>query len=410
MSDKMDDDLILYNGTYLNKGGAAIAYGTLKVLRELGLNFRYIIDPDPFFPFEEMNLTPIYRYSDTFSVNPIPSVNPVYTAKPFARCLINSFSKNVRQFRGLPIWHIGDSPFGDTRSGLSIVGQIVSLSSLKHTLGSKVVVGGVSLSQPITTIGKSTLPKFFKYDVDYTYTRGDYTNENLKSWGVENTKYSTICDFAFHLDKDETYTLPTKVKQLFDNASYNGKKKIVLVLRDFKAGEISLLYHSQVRKLIATLELANYELYYIPTTYAFLIPENDCHYLTDVLQIPMDKILNVQDNTPSEIISIMSNFDCVISTRLHGAILGTLAHVPTIHFFEGTKSIEVLGNVFNDLIPMINLNTFTYNYDVSQLLQTISVMLSNKKDLSIKLESCIHIARVKSLEHIKSTYKEVLNI
>ena len=410
MSDIMDDDLILYNGTYLNKGGAAIAYGTLKVLRELGLKFRYIIDPDPYFPFESMGLTPIYRYSDTFSVNPIPSVNPIYTVKPFARCLINSFSKDVRQFRGLPIWHIGDSPFGDTRSGLSIVGQIVSLSSLKHTLGSKVIVGGVSLSQPITTIGKSTLPKFFRYDVDYTYTRGDYTNENLRVWGVDNKKYSSICDFAFHLDKDESYVLPQRIKNIFTSSLLNDKPKIVLILREFKSGEVSRKYLQTVKQLIRQLEASNYDLYYIPTTYAFLIPENDYRYLTDVLKVSSDRIIFIRDNTPAEIISIMSNFDCVISARLHGAILGTLAHVPTIHLYEGGKSQEVLQMVYDDSIPMINMYDFTMHSEMINIPHMVGNLIQDNKLLSKYFEKSIDEARDISISHIKKTYAEVLGI
>ena len=43
-------ELILLGGTYLNKGGLAIVEGTLKVFRELGINIRNIVDPDPSFP------------------------------------------------------------------------------------------------------------------------------------------------------------------------------------------------------------------------------------------------------------------------------------------------------------------------------------------------------------------------
>ena len=46
-----DRTLTLYGGTYLNKGGAAIAYGTLKALKELGIDYGYIIDPEPFFSY-----------------------------------------------------------------------------------------------------------------------------------------------------------------------------------------------------------------------------------------------------------------------------------------------------------------------------------------------------------------------
>ncbi len=405
----MGCDLILYNGTYLNKGGAAIAYGTLKILRELGLKFKYIVDPDPNFPFKAMGLIPIYRYSDTFSVNPIPSVNPIYTAKPFVRCLANSFSKDLLSFKGVPIWHIGDSPFGDTRSGLSIVGQIFSLSSLKHSLGSRAVVGGVSLAQPVTKIGKLTLPRFFKYDVDYVYTRGSYTNDNLASWGVAKNKYSPICDFAFHLDADDTYSLSPGIRKTFECFS-NGGPKIALVLREFKINGSSDEYISKITSFVKDLENAGYDVYYVPTTYAFLIPENDYRYLVDVLHVSQDKIIYIRDNTPGEIISILSNFDCVISTRLHGAILGTLAHVPTIHLYEGGKSLEVLREVYGDLVPMINLYDFTMQYPNLDILSLVGGLLHNSTCLSKNFEDCICQARVSSLRHIESTIHDVLDL
>lgn len=406
----MNDDLVLYGGTYLNKGGAAIAYGTIIVLRELGLNFKYIIDPEPYFPFQNLGLVPVYRYSDTFSVNPIPSVSPIYTAVPFLRCLINSLRKDVRQFKGIPIWHIGDSPFMDTRSALSIVGQIVSLFSLKMVLGSRAIVGGVSLSQPVTKLGKLTLPGFFKNDVDYTYTRGENTDLILKSWGVSENKYSPPCDFAFHIDKDDSYTLSDEQELIINSENYRNKKKIGLILREFKTGETSQKYLQRLIQFINVLENENYELYYIPTTYAFLIPENDYRYLTDILHISKGRIISIRDNTPGEIVSIMSNFDCVISTRLHGAILGTLAHVPTIHFYEGSKSIEVLKNVYGDIVPMINLNLFTNENNNEYLLHLVIDLLSRKEQISEELETSIHIAREKNMLHLKATYKAVMGV
>lgn len=407
----MTDDLVLYGGTYLNKGGAAIVYGTLKVLRNLGLKFQYVVDPEAQLPFDELGLSPIYRYSDTFSVNPIPSVNPLYTAKPFARCVVNSFSKDVKQLKGLPVWHIGDSPFGDAHSGLSIVGQIISLSTLKHALKSRAIVGGVSLAHPRTRIGKMTLPGYFKNDIDYTYTRGTYTNKNLKSWGVNEKNYSAICDFAFYNTKDEKYSISAEFQKQLNQSEKSGKPKVALILRDYMSGEVSATYLQSLRRLITQLESMNYDLYYVPTTYAFLIPENDYNYMSNILQVPKDKIIWIKDNTPSEIISIMSNFDCVVSTRLHGAILGTLAHVPTIHLYEGGKSQEVLETVYgNDLVPMVHLSDLTYHPDEVNIPKIIGDVISDTDTISTSFKRMINEATSLSFKHLKETYAEVLNL
>ena len=151
--------LTLYGGTYSNKGGAAIVYGTLKVLKELGIGYRYVIDPEPFFPiefFNSFNLTPIYRYSDLLYKKPFSSISPLYTFNPFIKCLIKSYSPQVKQLRGIPLWHIGDSPFSDRRSSLSIIGQVIALQSLKTVMNGKVIIGGISLEYPRTKVGELT--------------------------------------------------------------------------------------------------------------------------------------------------------------------------------------------------------------------------------------------------------------
>lgn len=405
----MNDDLVLYGGTYLNKGGAAIAYGTLKVLRQLGLKFTYIIDPEPHFPFAELGLKPIYRFSDTFSVNPIPSISPIYTAKPFMRCLTRSMSQDIKQFKGLPIWHIGDSPFSDARSALSVIGQIVALHSLKVSLRSRAIVGGVSLSRPNTKIAKIIMPPYFKNHVDYIYTRGEYTNEVLNSFGVAEENRSSICDFAFHLDKAIDYTISQEQHDKIKHSGVENKPKIALVLRDFGIGDAKQRYLQQLHILIGVLEKEGFELYYIPTTYAFLLPENDYNYLTEKLQVSPEKILLIQDNTPEQIISIMNQFDVVISTRLHGAVLGTLAHVPTIHLYEGHKSIEVLGEVFGDLVPSINLASFTEGRETTKILSYTKKALNNKSEISSNLELNIQKARRRTLCHLRETFELVLS-
>jgi polysaccharide pyruvyl transferase WcaK-like protein len=400
---KMNNDIILYGGTFLNKGGAAIAYGTMKVLRELGIKFDYIIDPEPFFPFEELNLSPIYRFSDSFSVNPIPSISPIFTAKPFFKCITRSFCHDIKQFDGMPIWHIGDSPFSDSRSALSIIGQIIALHSLKLSIGGNVIIGGISLDYPKTKIGKYLLPKYFRNDVDFTFTRGAYTTKVLSDFKVPSKRSTPICDFALHLDRIDS----KRSYCIFNILKESRKPKIALVLRDFSQGSERVNYLVNIQKLLAKLYSKDYEVYFIPTTYAFLIPENDLIFLEKELSISQQNIINIRDLTPHEIISVFSNFEMVISARLHGAILGTLAHVPTIHLYEGGKSVEVLGEVFEDLVPLIKLKSFAEGNEIENMIQLIEKALVNKEQIGKNMEICIDTARNRSLITLKR-YMETL--
>jgi polysaccharide pyruvyl transferase WcaK-like protein len=145
----------------------------------------------------------------------------------------------------------------------------------------------------------------------------------------------------------------------------------------------------------------NYEVFFIPTTYAFLIPENDLVFLEKELSISPQNIINIRDLTPHEIISVFSNFEIVISARLHGAVLGTLAHVPTIHLYEGGKSVEVIGEVFGDLVPLIKLKTFAAGDEIENIVQIIERMLENKVQIGKEMGKCIDNARSRSLDILR---------
>ena len=146
---------------------------------------------------------------------PLKSISPLYTFNPFIKCLIKSYSPQIRQLSGIPLWHIGDSPFSDRRSCLSIVGQVIALQSLKTAINGKVIIGGISLEYPRTKIGELALRHFFK-SVDYFFIRGSQTYNHLLKLGVPQDKMSKICDFAFHLDK-KIVKSPTNVLNKLEN-------------------------------------------------------------------------------------------------------------------------------------------------------------------------------------------------
>lgn len=410
LGDMMDNNkskkghFVLYSGTYLNKGGAAIAYGTLKVLSNLGINYAAIIDPEPQFPrefFENNKLKQIYRYSDILSTRKIKSISPLYLAEPFVKCILNSNKKEIKELAGIPIWHIGDSPFSDYRSSLSVIGQVVALYTLKLAIKGKVIIGGISLEYPRTRIGEKTLRYFFK-SVDYFYVRGIQTSNNLKRLGVPQDKISMICDFAYHLNKQETERANNCIKLVKDST----KSTIALILRDYSHGTEREKYLDKVHEFISVLE-KDYDVYFISTSYAYLMPENDCVFL-EKLKVDRNRIINIKDYSPEEIIYIFSKFNLIISTRLHGAVIGSLANVPTLHFYEGRKSLEVIKEIFGEeLIPLVRLSDFTVSKDFQELLDMISDLIQRKEQISSEMKSQINVARISAINELKSSLEEM---
>ncbi len=397
----VEEKFVLYGGTYLNKGGAAIAYGTLKALREIDVNFQHIIDPEPFFPFDSLSLNAIYRFSDVLSIKPIDSITPISTFNPFIKCLLKSYSREINQLKGFHIWHIGDSPFSDSRSALSVVGQVMALESLKRAVKSEVIIGGVSIDYPKTRLGKHIIKKYFgDY---YFYVRGKYTFKNLLDLDVPKKNMVTICDFAFHLNRTES----ERIKQLTNTHMESEKPLVALCLRDYSHGEKRQKNIECIKKLIQILR-EDYKVFLVPTSYAYLKPENDYIFVKDILQIDDEDIIIVRDMTPGEIIYLFSFFDIVISSRLHGAVLGALSNVPTIHLFEGGKSLEVLGEVFGEILPLILISDFIKDGGIEELVTLISTMIEMDNDLSSQLNTCIKIAKANSIVRLRETINDFI--
>lgn len=396
--------IVLYGGTYLNKGGAAIAYGTLKVFSQLGIDIGPIIDPEPQFPaefFNMYNLSQIYRYSDSLSTKPLKSISAIHLVNPFIRCLTNSYNKEIRELNGATIWHIGDSPFSDYRSSLSIIGQVIALQSLMTAIKGKVIIGGISLEYPCTKIGELVLRHFFK-SVNHFYIRGRQTYNNLIALGVPHEKLSIICDFAYHLERRNTAKSNTYSKIIIQSQ----KPTIALILRDY-TGLGKQNYIKNLRNMISKLS-SDFSIFFIPTSYAYLIPENDLIFL-EKLRINQDQILNIKDFSPEEIIAIFSNFDVIVSTRLHGAVIGTLANVPTIHLYEGRKSLEVIKDLFDEnTIPLIKLSTFCKDNGPNGpngpniIIEHIKDLIPKKDIISEKLNLRIKSARRNTIIELKN--------
>jgi polysaccharide pyruvyl transferase WcaK-like protein len=397
--------LVLYAGTYLNKGGAAIAHGTLQTLKKLNIDYNYIIDPEPFPEtfFDNYNIEPIYRYSDIMCNKPINSLSSPSLVRPFINCLLKSHCSQIKNLNGTPIWHIGDSPFSDQRSAFSIVGQVFALKTLKSAVKGKVIIGGISLSYPRTKIGESVLKPFFVNGVDFTFVRGKQTKEVLKEFGVPDEKMSMICDFAYHLNKKET----NNTKKLSERISCN-IPVIALIVRDHSSDKTRDTYIQRIKQLYGELVKKNYKVFFIPTSYSFFTPENDLIFIKEQLGVNGNHIINIRDLSPEEIISVFGNFDTIISVRLHGAVLGTLAHVPTIHLFDGRKSLEVIGDIFGDSVPLIKLNDFIDNYEKVGLSEIITQAVCKKDNVSNDLKASIDRARESSIHEIKSKLSKIV--
>lgn len=385
---RMRNRLVIIGGTYSNKGGLAIVHGTLKVFKELNIGFKYIIDPDISFPrefFVQNNIIPIYRWSDSFDISSITLLN---TFIPLVKCLKNSCSVNMRPLDNSPIWYIGDSSLNDYSSVLSLFGQVINLLSLKIATNGKLMINA-SMGYMRTKTGKILLQCFLG-SCNHFFVRGVSSFNNCINLGVSPKKISTICDFAFYLDKKKT----EKTIKCSKLISEIGKPSIALILK-YPQRQFRENYIQKVYNLIRELNY-KYKVIFVPTSYVSFTSENDLSLLN---KLGLGPILDIRDLSPEEIIDVFNNFDAIITTRLHGAVFSTLAGVPTYHIYEADNSLDVIKDVFGDLVPIIHMSDFIKS-DVKKIVENIDDLIRRKDKISCEMKACIDINRKRSMKEL----------
>lgn len=398
MPEKMTEDkeLVILGGTHSNKGGLAIVHGTFKVFNKLGINFKYIVDPDPSFPdefFTSFGLIPIYRWSKSLGERRVSSLTLSNAFIPFIKCLKNSCNSQVRQLRGIPIWYIGDSSLNDYRSVLSLFGQIISLSSLKLATNGDLIVNA-SLGYMRTKVGEILLRYFLK-SVNHFFVRGKSSYDALIRLGVPSGKISIVCDFAFHLDKATTKRSIKCAKPITES----GKPAIAFIFKNpplnRKINKFN--YIKTIQKLASQLERRGYKIFFIPTSYAPIVIENDLVFLNEIGAEP---ILDIRKLTPEEIIDVFSNFEAVVTMRLHGAVFSTLAGVPTFHIYEAPNSLDVIRDTFGEFVPLCNISNFVGG-DTKRIIEDIENLIQMKDEISHQIKACINTQRRRSIDELK---------
>ena len=105
---------------------------------------------------------------------------------------------------------------------------------------------------------------------------------------------TTICDFAFHLKKKEgenSRNLSRIIKE-------SNKSPIALIFREYSRGNQRKKYINRVRKLVCELEKRDYSIFFVPTSYSYLLEENDLTFLEKVLCINSNRIINIRELAP----------------------------------------------------------------------------------------------------------------
>lgn len=401
--------LIILGGIYSNKGSIGILKGTFNVFEKLDVDCAHIIDPEYAFPkefFAYHNLTPIYRWSDTLGKKKVSSINPSNAFIPFLKCLIRSYSSELRQLQGFPLWQLGDSGFNEF-SRFTLVGKIIDTLSLKYATKGKLILGGMSVGQTRTEFGKLLLRHFFK-SVDYFFVRESGSYNNLVNLGVNKNNISIICDFAFHLKQKSTQ------RSIYYSKPINKTEKISigLIIKDFFLGfqqEQRENYIQAIKKLGRKLERLDYQIFLIPMGFSFIKREDDTMFIQEIFgnRYP---IIETKDLDPEEIIEVIGNLDAVITIeRKHGAIFSSLAGVPLIYIYYDPGGKGIMKDTLGEIVPLIKISDFAKGENLNDVIEILENLLLKKEEISSKMKECIEAEKKRSIEVLKMNLNSVLN-
>lgn len=390
--------LVLLSGTYTNKGGLAIVYGTFKLLDELGFDTKYIIDPDPHFPaefYQSFKLKPIFRWSDKFGDGETKSLTLVNSTKLFLRLIKNSRKQEIKELRNGPIWYIGDSSLNDYSSVMALFGQIINLLSLKWVTRGKLIVNA-SMGYMRTISGEFFL-KLFLPSVDHFLIRGSASYANISQRGIPDNKISTVCDMAFFLEGSSTVNSENICKEI----PKSDAPTIALIFKDYSNKEKREDYISKIHELYRELQ-KQFNVIFVPTAYVPYKRENDEDFLKE---IGISEILNINSLDPREIIDVFGHFDAVISLRLHGAVYSALAGTPVYHIYEAPNSIDVIEDTFGDTVPLLHISKFLQT-NPGDIITEINRMIDEKSEIKLDMHQKIEINKTLTRDKIGSVLKQ----
>lgn len=399
-----------------NIGDYAILKGTISALTKLHLAPKYAFDPEPVLSknfFESYNISPIYTLPT--KIEKILTENrenlflyfPPLFSFPTEIYKLKKISKEIDI-----LFHIGGSRFGCgfTPNGIA---EILNAYSKKRILNAELIIGGVSIEVESCNPFYKSIYKLFIKNVNHIFVRDNISKENLITLGIPSQQISLILDFAFWMhpiESKKTQYIKESIK-----IQSSGQKIIAISPRIFDLKENNRVfrekYFSQLIKLIEDLHRKNFFVVLLPTSnipITFTPPYNqDDSSLCWEIKTKLDfnvPIIETSQLEPEEIIEILKIFQGIIASRMHAAIFGTLANIPTIHIYNSQKGLGLFATFFQNEIPLFSMQEFLEKNAIDLIIKELIKNLEENKRTFLKR---IEIYRNESLMKIQNVFNNL---
>jgi polysaccharide pyruvyl transferase WcaK-like protein len=401
----------MIRANYGHKGDFAIVKGTLNAFKEVGVHVSTYIDPDISFPeyyFKGLNSSVIRTWPSIFQQNVIPGKG--LRRRAWVRALLHWLTYRPRvNFDFDLLWYTGGVRFGAMISRYPIA-ELVALHYYKHLFRKRAVLGGVSIAKGEGVLSKLYTNSLYRraiMNADYIFARDKQTFNFLKTLGFPIDNLSFICDFAFFLDPRRTAKTDEISSIIREYERPIGIVPDVSKLKNPNIGFNNKCFR-RLLTLIRKLREEGFSIFLIPLSHTRLAntppyTQDDyevCNEVNRILKASLP-IIQIEDLEPEEIISIMSELDCVFSVgRVHGAVLGSLANTYTIHIYFEEKSL-MFKDLFGDF-PLIHYHSWLLNSRIDD------EIVSQLKDRpTINYGRKINLWRKQTLKEVKCALQKL---
>lgn len=199
-------------------------------------------------------------------------------------------------------------------------------------IGQRVAIG-IGVGPFVSNSEEETDVRRLFVNMDYISVRDDYSYKLLKIWGIPQVSYWT--DLAFmeriwpevsHLDLSHTLK----------------PRKIAIIIRDWPHTIKGAAYQKPLKEVVQKLRNQGYHIVYI------LFKKNDVQWIETLNDMREEYLLwNPQRHTVETFLSSLNEFDCFLTARYHGAVIGAILGKPVI-CIEVEQKLRLISEVLSE--------------------------------------------------------------
>ncbi|MDO8870314.1 MAG: polysaccharide pyruvyl transferase family protein [Methanobacteriaceae archaeon] len=396
----------LIRAVHSNKGDMAIFEGSLEIFSLLNIEPTHVFDVEPGFPSDYWDNRNI-KIIDT-SLSSLEKNRSKYHAMKF---LLTNETPSLQNINDLDfIWYMGGSRF-NTRFAPHVLAEILNAYYKKKILNSKLILGGISTETPSNSYIYKNFYRQFAKNVEVFFIRDKISLSNLSSFKIPEEKLNLVIDFAFWLNSKKSEA----TVKLTKNIQENPKDLPIIGVIPVTSGLHSRKYSERFINMLKKIQ-DDYSIFFIPTSNNANVVsqpyEQDDYAFCLELNSKLEKkipILDINNLEPSEIIEVMKKLDFVISMRMHGAIFGVLANVPTLHIYYRNKGLGFFKTFFKNKVHLMSINEFMDDFEINNLFKCLKESIDQKKNYGQIYREIIIKEKKNSFEIIKNRLKETEN-